>query len=483
MDDGAGHLASNFVSKTVPFRFRGAQLSFDLSHGLFSSAGVDVGTRLLLKVFSAELDSLAESAGPQPQLRVLDAGCGVGVIGICAASALSGLSSRLQERGPGVPARGPGAPARGFAVRCQDRDELARLFTLHNAAKNQVPSSVLEARAEPLLAGPKGERWDFILTNIPAKAGSSVLEDFVRRSAGLLAPGGRAIMVAVNTLAEFFRGQIALAGAELLSEQTGSGHTVFVYAAGGRLRPGSEFTEAAPVEAAPIWAGPGFLSRHPFYARTVADDKITDMPVRIETVHGASGFDEAGDAVTTAAKLALKIGPETLAPPGSRLLVHEGGQGFFICWLLDFLWDASAAGETPGVVLSGRNVLALEAARHNASKHRAMQNGSGPAVVPAADLCLGKAALLEAAGGNPYGGIVAFPELLPQSSLPKGSDQLAALWASVPPLLAPGGILLAVFGSSDAERFDRKKPAGFVRLGGIKRNGFRALAYRRAENR
>ena len=127
------------------------------------------------------------------------------------------------------------------------------------------------------------------------------------------------------------------------------------------------------------------------------------------------------------------------------------------------------------MVLSGRNILALEAARHNTAQ---CQNA---AVVPVVDLLLGKAALLEAAGGKKYGCIIAFPELLPQSALPKGTDQLASLWESLPPLLAGGGIFLAAFGSSDAERFDRKKIRGFTRLGSIKRNGFRALAYNYSE--
>jgi hypothetical protein len=90
---------------------------------------------------------------------------------------------------------------------------------------------------------------------------------------------------------------------------------------------------------------------------------------------------------------------------------------------------------------------------------------------------------VEAAGGRQYGFIAAFPELLPQSALPKtakgnhGPDQLSALWDSLPPLLAEGGLFLAAFGSSEAERFDRKKPAGFTRLGSVKRDGFRALGY------
>jgi hypothetical protein len=140
----------------------------------------------------------------------------------------------------------------------------------------------------------------------------------------------------------------------------------------------------------------------------------------------------------------------------------------------------------PPVVLSGRNILALEAARYNVTQYvrqNVTQNaihddGMTAAVVPAVELRLGETALREAAGGRPYGCIAAFPELLPQSSLPKGADQLAAIWDAVPSLLAGDGVFLVTFSSSDAERFDRKKPAGFTRLGSVKRNGFRALAYR-----
>jgi len=437
-------------------------LGFDLTQGLFSSAGIDVGTRLLLKVFSEMLDSDARAGRPPPG-KVLDAGCGVGVIGVCAAAALSGVD--------------------GLVVRCQDRDELARFFTLHNAEKNGVPASVLDARAEPLLAGPAGCRWDFIFSNIPAKAGTLVLEDFVSRSVGLLNLGGRVVVVVVQTLADFFRNRIALAGAEILSELAGSGHCVFVYAAGEVPTVGSA-TGPGPIE-----AGPGFLSRYPFYVRASvnyvdfdgSDDSVgsgDSTGYLIDTTHGASGFDGPGRAVTVAARLIARLGPEKLVPEGEPpLLVHEPGQGFFPCLLTGFLRDGAGSGKTPPLVLSGRNVLALEASRHNLCRL------DGPArveVVPAVDLRLGGPALLDAAGGNRYAGVFAFPELLPQSSLPKGTDQLATLWDSLAPLLSVGGVFLATFGSSDAERFDRKKPAGFTRLGNLKRDGFRALAYRLA---
>jgi len=405
----------------------------------------------LLKVFSRLLDE-DKAAGKSPPRRLLDSGCGCGVIGICAAKAIT---------------------TNDVKIRCQDRDELARLLTLHNAAHNGVPPAALEACTEPLLAGPDSERWDMILTNIPAKAGTPVLEDFVRRSAALLNPGGKVLMVAVQPLADFFRERIA-ADAELLLEHKGSGHTVFVY--GGKT---AQVPAAQAPMATPVNAGPGFFERYPFYARAAITCPIEDIPVHLETIHGASGFDHPGGAVLAAAKLAARLKKTILEQlpldGGAPLLIHEPGQGFFPCWLKEFLFDKTRPPQP--MVLSGRNILALEASRHNTGRHNAAVS-----IVPAADLSLGRAALLEASGGRPYCFIAAFPELLPQSSLPKtakgsqGNSQLTALWDALPPLLAENGIFLAAFSSSDAERFDRKKPPNFTRLADIKRNGFRAVS-------
>jgi 16S rRNA G1207 methylase RsmC len=460
-------MSNNFINKNISFKFRGMDFTFDLSQGLFSSAGVDNGTKFLLKILSQTLDE-DTVAGKSPPLRVLDAGCGTGVIGICAAAAIAPLVSDG-----------------GLLVRSQDRDELARLITTHNAALNGIAPTLLEAHTEPLLAGPP--LWDLILTNIPAKAGTPVLADFVRRSAGLLNPGGRVIMVAVRTLVGFFRERIA-AEAELLQEHTGPGHSVLVYTRATDLK-----------QSTAVNGGPDFITRHPFYVRTEVTRDIEDIPIHLTTIHGAGGFDNPGGAVLAAAKLARRLQfPLNDAP----LLVHEPEQGFFPCWLLKKKITTEDTEEhgvvvvkslretpscpkdsgTPWLILSGRNILALEASRYNVLQNvrqNVIQSGdTTTAVVPVADLQLGETALLEAAGGRPYGCIAAFPELLPQSSLPKGTDQLGAIWDAAPPLLAGGGIFLVTFSSSDAERFDRKKPAGFTRLGSVKRNGFRALAYR-----
>jgi hypothetical protein len=161
------------------------------------------------------------------------------------------------------------------------------------------------------------------------------------------------------------------------------------------------------------------------------------------------------------ARLAVHIGAPLAACCGSRpVLVHEPDQGHFPAWLLKHLEKTAAAPSR--MALSARNILALEAARHNLH-HAAV-------LVPAADLLLGKDTLLAAA---PYGAAFLFPDLVP------GTRRIDAYWEGLDALLETGGIVLAALPSSDAERFDRAKPRGFVRLGDHKRHGFRALGFRK----
>jgi hypothetical protein len=455
-DDAYSYLVSHFITKTVPFKYRGIDFSFGLSQGLFSSADIDSGTRLLLKVFSNILDRDA-AVGALPPVHILDAGCGAGVIGICAAAAIREMGGTAH-------------------VRCQDRDELARLVTVFNAVQNQIPAERLDAFTEPLLAGQAGARWDLILTNIPAKTGQPVLEDFVRRSTGLLEENGRVIMVAVQNLADFFRRTIIGCAAHIDHEENGAEHTVLVY--GRNDQKDTQASDNIPIQKyAPISAGPDFVTANPFYRRSTVDFQVKGISLPIDTVYGAPGFDSPGAAERAAMALIEKIGNRL---DTSCVLIHEPGQGFFPCRLFTFLRGQADVQDTaPRIIFSGRNILSLEAARHNFARH----TGCPAVVVPAADLKLGTIALRTAARADAgsenrqFSLIVAFPELLAPSVLPTGADQHASLWESITSLLRPGGIFIAGFGSTDAERFDRRKPAGFTRLGDIKRDGFRAAAY------
>jgi hypothetical protein len=412
---------------------------FALSQGLFSSADIDTGTRLLLKALSQKLDEALREERPLPAI-VLDAGSGVGVLGICAARALAGTP--------------------GLRVRAQDRDELARAFTEHNAARNGIDAAVLGAHTGPLLDGPAP--WDLILSNVPAKTGEPVLLDFVSRSAGLLSEGGSVMVVVVNTLAGLFRDRIQRLALPLLHDETGKEHTVLAYGpkTGQNLAPHSAPTTTHDDD---------FLAAWPAYFRGAGDHEMENTGYHIDAIHGAAGFDRSGASVAAMARLVVQLGAPLAGGCASKpVLVHEPDQGHFPVWLLKHL-EKTAPGSAPGrLVLSGRNILALEAARHNLRNEAA----AVPAVVTAVDPLLGKDALL-AAAGELYGAAFLFPDLPPRTS------RIGACWEGLDSLLAEGGIVLAALPSSEAERFDRAKTRGFARLGSHKRHGFRALGYKK----
>ena len=439
-----------YANKRVEFRFRGRKLDLSLSHALFSAADVDTGTRFLLRFLSRRWDEDLAAGRALPS-SVLDSGSGVGVIGIAVASAL------LAE---GV---------RDPRVRAQDRDALAAAFTAENARANGIGPEVLASYAEPLLAGPAGARWDLILSNVPAKAGNPVLADFFARSSRLLADGGRALVVVVNPLAAETRKWIARAGAEFLGEEVGSEHTVYAY---GRPQAGAVQDPQAPAAEFLSGAGDQGLSvPSPAYLRTAGDYVLEGSGYRIEALQGVADFDEPSRAVALAAKLLVKLGDSSwnVQPHGPAVLVHECDQGHFPAWLVSRTKEKGAV--PPRLTLIARNVLALAAAGENTFPHLEGKPSASVSVIPAADLALAADRIL-AARGN-FDLVVSFPEAVPRV------DRSAAAWAAVGRLLTPGGLFLVAQTSTEAERFDRAKIRGFTRSGDLKRDGFRALAYRK----
>lgn len=447
----AQSLILSYENKGVDFKFRGRNFRFALSQGLFSSADIDRGSRLLLKALSRLWDGDLRQGIALPG-TILDAGCGTGVLGICAAGALA-------DQGLG-----------GLRVRAQDRDELARAFTEYNARCNGISPAVLEAHTEALLAGPPESRWDLILSNIPAKAGLPVLRDFIPRSAALLRPGGRVLVVVVNPLAGMFRQRLPEMGLPLLYHEEGTEHQLFMYGPGpapeqsGERRNLAHDSEGSPPIVPERAEAPGaFLRENPAYLRNSGDYTLERISYHIDAFHGLGDFDTPGGAVRTAVKLADRLGLKKRAlPPG--ILIHEPGQGHFPVWLLKYLGPEARQ----PLVLSGRNILALEASRHNAAAPDTLIR-----LVPAVDPAGSRDSLRAAAGGEggnkAYGLIAAFPEPAPR--------RFDAYWEALAGLLRPGGIALIALPSSEAERFDRKKQKPFIRLGDLKRNGFRALAY------
>jgi hypothetical protein len=171
----------------------------------------------------------------------------------------------------------------------------------------------------------------------------------------------------------------------------------------------------------------------------------------IDSFHGVADFDSPSLAVQAAARLFVKLGLEEQLDEGpaaeAPILVWEPDQGHFPVWLAKELTvnRANRANENRKWLLTGRNILALRASRHNLS-----------AVIDKATIAL-------------------LCVLRPQCEEPSLTVLLRgpASWEG----LETSRIVLAALPSVEAGRFDKAKPQGFKRLGDLRRGGFRAMAY------
>jgi len=143
---------------------RGFELRLATQAGVFAHRGVDPGTRLLI-----------ESMRVSPTARVLDLGCGYGVVGIIAA--------RLAPRGQ---------------VTLVDSDIRATRLAERNLALNGVANAqvVLGDGVHDL---PKGARFDVVASNPPTHTGREVLDELVAGAYRVLRPRGQLYLV-VNRL-------------------------------------------------------------------------------------------------------------------------------------------------------------------------------------------------------------------------------------------------------------------------------------------
>ena len=157
-----------------PIRFdvelpeRGRSLTFETTWGLFSPRGLDDGSRLLLKHFRAG-----------PGEHTFDLGCGYGPLGL----ALAG-------------------DAPDGRVTMVDRDFLAVDYANRNARLNRLPNAL--ARLGHGFDGcDPGERFDNVVSNLPAKTGGEMLEVLLHDAHRHLRPGGRVCVVTVTGLRRF----------------------------------------------------------------------------------------------------------------------------------------------------------------------------------------------------------------------------------------------------------------------------------------
>ena len=153
------------IHKRINFNFDKQKLVFDTSQELFSFAKVDEGTKELLN-----------SLRKNPDLKykkILDLGCGYGVIGIF-------LKNKFRDS----------------EVLCTDRDSLAVDFAKHNAGLNSLKIDAIPSLDFQEIKG----KFSLILTNFPAKLEKEGLEYFIARSSEHLEKEGTLALVIVKEL-------------------------------------------------------------------------------------------------------------------------------------------------------------------------------------------------------------------------------------------------------------------------------------------
>jgi 16S rRNA (guanine1207-N2)-methyltransferase len=186
-------LIQAYSNKRCSMRFAGCDLQFDLSQELFSSFSIDAGSNLLLK-------NLIQQIPLENMRKALDFGCGIGTLGIA-------LAKKFPE----------------IAMYCTDRDAMALEWTRHNAELNGVQVSIM-----PSIQPPQGETFDLIVTNIPAKAGNAVIEQWLSQFLASLSKGGRLALVIVQPLRSLIENELSRLQATVLNAEHTKQYSVFI---------------------------------------------------------------------------------------------------------------------------------------------------------------------------------------------------------------------------------------------------------------
>ena len=299
-----------YTKKTVEFGYAGTTLRFAVAQSLFSSHQVDIGTQHLLKSL-VDID-LSHAR------KILDLGCGYGPMGLAVAQV---------------------APE--SEIHLVDRDALAVAFARHNGALNKIPN----VRAYGSLGYDDViERgFDVVVSNIPGKAGESVIRSLLLRAEDVVSTNGLIAVVVVSPLEGLVEETLSSPGIETLLHRTTAAHAVFHY----------RFTGEQDAADRPSSWDDGLYDRATI---TFTLDKIT-LPLR--TMRGLAEFDTLSYATILAYKALQDPILQGLDDgEADKLCVFNPGQGI----LPVLLWRRFAPQQLD---LVGRDLLALRTSRQN----------------------------------------------------------------------------------------------------------------------
>jgi 16S rRNA G1207 methylase RsmC len=145
-------------------------MTFRTTWGLFSPKAIDEGSQLLLDVTDVTDGE-----------RILDLGCGYGTLGLT-----------LARKSP-----------RGQAV-LLDKDFVAVDYARANARLNRL-ENVDVRLSNGFSAVDKGEQFDLVVSNLPAKVGNEMLTLFIHDAFDHMTPGGRLVVVTIAGLSRYIK--------------------------------------------------------------------------------------------------------------------------------------------------------------------------------------------------------------------------------------------------------------------------------------